>query len=85
MVYRFDDGKPAQVKSAEEIGKEKLAQLEAKVAAPRAAAAGQIKYILEHATPNQLVKLRAEFGENLERMPYTRAEKAVTHYQGAGA
>lgn len=83
VVYRFDDGKPEQVQSAEEIGKAKLAQLEAKVAAPRAAAAGQIKYILEHATPNQLVKLRAEFGENLERMPYTRAEKAVTHYQGA--
>lgn len=74
--------------AAEAAGRAKLAELDAKLnamGAPELAAPGQIQYILEHATESQLKKLRAEFGENLERMPRARAEKAVEHYQGASA
>lgn len=71
--------------AAQEVGRAKLAELEGKLKATETAAPGQIQYILEHATESQLKKLRAEFGENLERMPRARAEKAVEHYQGASA
>jgi hypothetical protein len=71
--------------AAQEVGRAKLAELEGKLKPAETAAPGQIQYILEHATESQLKKLRAEFGENLERMPRARAEKGVEHYQGASA
>lgn len=85
VVYRYDNGSGAPGEAPEDVGQRKLREIEQRMKDTDTAAPGQIQYILEHATENQLKKLRAEFGENLERMPRARAEKAVEHYQGASA